>query len=103
MFAIEITNIGNTNAVINMVGFLAKGTDKRIAIINPILYDGLPWPRTLAPHESVTLYGSVSNLLKDPFAPAITMAFAETSIDIIHKGTSTALRQFRKFASCAQT
>ncbi len=94
IFCVEVLNLSKFPVVIDEVGFFAKKARNRMAIVNPILSDGGSWPRKLEPRESVSVYGSLQDMMSSSLSPNVYCAFAETSCGHTAEGTSPALGQF---------
>ena len=73
-----------------------------MSIVQPILMDDVTWPRRLEQRASVTVYCSLTNLLKDPGTCRIKNAFAETSCENFFRGKSEALKGLVRFANHLQ-
>lgn len=97
-FAIEVINLSSFPVVIDSVGFEVRGNDKRMVIVQPIFIDDGKWPRKLDQRESVTVYGSLPHILRNPGASKIMCAFVETSCGEVCRGTSAALSGLVEYA-----
>lgn len=91
LFGMEIVNLSKFPVVIDQVGFLIKGTKKRLSIV-PILPDGKEWPRKLESREAVGAYGYISELNRNRSIHLIKCAYAQTACGHIGRGTSGALK-----------
>lgn len=98
VYAIEVINLSDFPVVINEVGFLLKGTDKRFSLPEPIMADKKEWPRKLDKRESVTIYGNLQSLLSASNIQNVEYAFARTSCNSFAKGTSNALKELVLFS-----
>lgn len=97
-FAIEVVNLSTFPVTIDNVGFELIKNDTRMSIVEPIFSDEGKWPRRLDQRESVTIYGSLPHLLKEPGTCIIKNAFAETSCGKLFRGTSGALKGLVQYA-----
>ncbi|MDZ7888356.1 MAG: hypothetical protein U5M72_03475 [Pseudomonas sp.] len=92
-FCIEVTNLSDFAVTVKDVGFFYRGTNKRGAIIQPVLIDNGPWPRRLESRTSVTIYCQVgsTNIEKK-----IKAAYAITECGKTKTGNSPALHQLSR-------
>jgi hypothetical protein len=90
--SITITNLSAFPVTVNEVGLLLRGTNKRAAIVTPILADGGVWPRRLEARSSVTLYAERPSQGQN----RITCAYATTECGVTRKGNSPALKQMSR-------
>ena len=89
-FSIAVTNLSEFAVTIREVGVLYEGTDKREAMIRPVILDGGSWPRRLEPRTSVSAYGRAPEITG---RPRIRRAYAMTDCGLTKTGTSPALEQ----------
>ncbi len=98
MFSIEVVNLSNFPITISEVGFTMDGNSlkrPRAAVVQPILIDGLPWPRRLEPREAVSVYMDPSHMIES--SARIGRAYARTACGEARFGSSEALEQIRRF------
>lgn len=88
-FCIEITNLSAFAITVEETGVFYKGTNSRGAYTQPVLIDGLPWPRRLEPRSSVTIYGQPPEGKND----RLKCAYARTACGVTRTGTSPAFKQ----------
>lgn len=93
-FCIEITNLSAFAITVEEAGVFYKGTDKRGAYTQPVLIDGLSWPRRLEPRSAVTIYGQPP----DGETHRLKCAYARTACGVTRTGTSPAFKQLAKGA-----
>lgn len=87
---IEVTNLSSFPLTIEEVGVFFHRTDKRAAVINPVLPDNGSWPRRLEPRSSISVYS------QRPEARAgrkMRCAYARTQCGRTIEGTSPAFKQ----------
>lgn len=89
-FCIEVTNLSGFAVTIEETGVFYKGTDKRGALLPPILIDGQPWPRRLETRTSVTVYAQRP---QSNGPHRLKCAYARTSCGVTAKGISPAFKQ----------
>jgi len=89
---IDVTNLSTFPVTISEVGILFKGTEEKGALIQPIIYDGGPFPRRLDARSSFTVYFSPEATLKEAFR-VTRCAYARTDCGVQATGTSGALKQ----------
>lgn len=87
-FCIEITNLSVFAITVEEAGVFYKGTNKRGAYAQPVLIDGLPWPRRLEPRSSVTIYGQPP----EGKSHRLKCAYARTACGVTRTGTSPAFK-----------
>jgi hypothetical protein len=92
---IEVTNLSTFSVTISEVGFRRRGTGHRMALIQPILPDGGPFPRRLEPRSGFTAYFAPGAEARDGFE-CVTKAYARTECGEWRHGKSKALRAFAK-------
>jgi hypothetical protein len=97
--AIEIVNRGAVTVTVDTVGYIVKGKGAPLQIDQPQPVDKGSWPRRLEPRESVTVTGSLPDLLSSKKCSKITSAFVSTQCGIVRKGSSESLRQLVEYAS----
>ena len=88
-FCIEITNLSAFAITVEEAGVFFKGTDRRGAYTQPILIDGLPWPRRLEPRSSVSIYGQPP----ERGSHRLKCSYARTACGVTRTGTSPAFKQ----------
>jgi hypothetical protein len=97
-FSVEVLNLSSFAVTIVEVGFSLAGRGarkgQRLAITEPELVDGKPWPRRLEARESVSVYCSIRPLAQH--AKNLRNAYARTACGEHARGDSPALRQIRK-------
>ena len=93
LFGIEIINMSDFSIVVNQVGFIKRGSDRRLSIIKPILDDSGEWPRKLEPRESVSAYGLVPELIKSNALHLVTKAYVATACGEVRTGKNKALSE----------
>lgn len=98
-FAIEAVNLSSFAVTIDNVGFEVSSQKKRMMMIQPVIMDDGKWPRRLDRRESVTVYGSLPILLKEPGTILIRNAFVETSCGKICRGSSGTLTGLIEYAA----
>jgi hypothetical protein len=100
MFSIEVVNLSSFPVTVADVGFSVDGRKinrgHRLAILQPILIDGKPWPRRLEAREAVSAYFDPSDIVER--GEKIGKAYARTSCGAVAYGTSGALNQLRREA-----
>ncbi len=96
-FAIEIINRSRFPVVVSEVGFTGRFNRDRMAIMLPITFDNVPWPRKLEPRSSLTAYGLFQELVSSGRFDKIKYAYVKTECDTICFGTSKALKRAKKF------
>ncbi len=89
---IDVTNFSTFPLTITEVGVLYKGTDKRGAVVNPIIIDGGGFPRKLEPRTSFTAYMHPEALLRSN-GHKVKCVYAKTDCGVLVKGNSLALKQ----------
>jgi hypothetical protein len=94
---IEVTNLSSFPLVVTEVGVRYRGTDRRGAILPPIVIDGKPFPRRLESRTSVSLYAS-PDAFSDPTSPRVRSAYAMTDCGLTFTGTSRALKRLDHWA-----
>jgi hypothetical protein len=87
---IEVTNLSTFPVTISEVGFLQRGTDHRMALLQPILPDGGPFPRRLEARHGFTAYFAPGAEARDGFEN-VTKAYARTECGEWRHGKSKAL------------
>jgi hypothetical protein len=92
---IEVTNLSTFAVTISEVGFLQRGTDHRMALVQPILPDGGPFPRRLEARSGFTAYFAPGAEAREGFAN-VTKAYARTECGEWRHGKSKALSAFVK-------
>lgn len=102
-FAIEIINRSAFKLRIDTVGLWSSRNAKLLVLAQPVVMDGGQWPRSLEPHESVTVYLALPDLLRNPSLAKIRKAFAETSSKHRIYGTSKALKSLVNHAKSFHT
>lgn len=96
MFGIEVVNLSTFAVTIEEVGFTIGRTIKtgrRMAIPQPIVIDGQPWPRRLETHAAVTAYLDPRQIERGEI---VRRAYARTACGEARYGTSGALKQLRQ-------
>lgn len=94
MGCIDVTNLSVFPVTVRDVGFTIDGdprTKARAAILQPLVFDGGPWPRRLEARTSVSLYFDWTNLRRD-----IKKAYVLTDCGNVAYGNSPALKSKRK-------
>lgn len=94
--SLEVVNLSKFAVTVDQVGLKPFLKRKRIALVNPVIRDGKPWPRKLEPRESVTVFFDVTNLLVAENIQSVKRAYASTACGVTCYGTSGALREFVK-------
>lgn len=89
---IDVTNFSTFPLTITEVGVLYHGTDRRGAVINPIIIDGGRFPRRLEPRTSFTAYMN-PDALECSSGHLVKCAYAKTDCGVLVKGNSPALKQ----------
>lgn len=87
---IEVVNMSAFPVTLDEVGFLAKGSHGRLAIVGPIMLDRGTLPRRLEPRTSVTLCASPNQDFS--FIANVTKAYATTATGRVFRGSSPRLR-----------
>ena len=87
---IEVTNLSSFPLTIDEVGVFFHRTDKRAAVISPVLMDNGPWPRRLEPRSSISIY---SQLPEAREGRKMRCAYARTQCGRTAEGTSPAFKQ----------
>ena len=87
----EVVNLSTFPLTINEVGFKLSGTTRRLAITDPILVDGGPWPRRLEPRSSVTVYAP-AGIEHQPAFGHVADVYATTDCGETHTGSARAAR-----------
>jgi hypothetical protein len=94
---ISVVNLSGFPLTIDDVGFVRwRWKGKRVAVILPDLPDGKPWPRSLAPHDSATVWcpegiENTSEMLE------VRKAYAKTTSGIVRYGKGPAIQSFVRF------
>jgi hypothetical protein len=96
-FCIEVINLSGFALTVRDVGVSYRGTKTRLALIQPVLRDGGPWPRRLEPRAAVTVYFDRESL--DARTHDIRCAYAMTECGLIFEGSSPAMRQLAREAA----
>jgi hypothetical protein len=89
---IDVTNLSTFPLTITEVGLRYYGTDKRGAVVNPIIIDGGAFPRRLEPRTTFTAYLH-PDALKRSDGHLIKCAYAKTDCGEFVKDSSPALKQ----------
>lgn len=89
-FCIEVTNLSSFPLTVEEIGVFFHRTDKRAAIVTPVLPDNGPWPRRLEPRSSITAY---SQLPEAREGRKMRCAYARTQCGRTVEGTSPAFKQ----------
>jgi hypothetical protein len=97
LFAIEVVNISRFTVIVNEIGFLVSGTNQRMSIPIPLLYNQEKFPTKLEPREAVTFYVSLQSILSSTNIRNVYCAFAKTSCDHIKTGKTQALKQLIQY------
>ncbi len=89
---IEVINLSTFPVTVSDVGVFYRGTDVRVAVVQPIFLDGGRLPRRLESRAAFTAYmagGSIGG--RDNHR--VKCAYARTDCGVTATGTSPALRQ----------
>lgn len=89
---IDVTNFSTYPLTITEVGVLYHGTDRRGAVVNPIIIDGGVFPRKLEPRTSFTAYLHPEALERSN-GHLVKCAYAKTDCGVLVNGNSPALKQ----------
>jgi hypothetical protein len=87
---IEVINLSAFPVTVTEVGFLARGSEKRMALVQPILLDGEPFPRRLEPRSGFTAYFAPGAENRPDFGK-VRKAYARTECGEWRHGKSKAL------------
>ena len=98
LFGFEIINKSNFVVTIDEIGFIEKGNNDRLVILEPILGDKGNWPRELNPRTSFMVYGNLQNLIGILMHKKIKYAYVKTACDNTRYGKSKALRLLSNYA-----
>lgn len=87
---IEVTNLSSFPLTIDEVGIFFKGTDRRAAVVTPVLPDNGPWPRRLEPRSSISAYSQLPEPRK---GRRMRCAYARTQCGRTVEGNSPAFKK----------
>lgn len=90
---LEIGNAGREPIAVDEVGLSGWFDRPRIGMREPLLHDGKPWPRTLAPEETVIAY-LTSSIQSHSVLPSIRFGYALSDRSEIWIGASAAILYF---------
>lgn len=103
MFCIEVANLSGFAVTVTDIGFTTGwrgiSAPRRLAVLQPIMMDGKPWPRRLESRESASFYFHPRELVRH--RKRIGKAYARTACGEAAYGTSPALKQLREAVSAA--
>ena len=94
-FCVEVINLSTFPVTVCEIGMLFHNTDRRGAVLNPIVIDGKPFPRRLEPRTSFTVYLR-HEAFQNEHGYRIKCAYAETDCGERVKGNSPALKQLAR-------
>ena len=90
---LQIGNTGREAVIVDEVGLVGWFGRPRIGMREPLLHDGKPWPRTLAPGETVIAY-LTPDIQTHSVLPAIRFAYALSERGENWIGASAAIPYF---------
>lgn len=94
---IEVVNRSTFPITVSDIGLTLWFSRQRLALIQPIIIDGKPWPRRLKSRETVTAYFSPS-VISDPRFISARRAYAKTDCGEYRYGNSKALSAYKETA-----
>lgn len=103
MFCIEVVNLSGFAVTITDIGFTTgwRGihAKRRLAVLQPIMIDGKPWPRRLESRESASFYFYPREVVRH--GKKIRKAYARTACGEVAYGADPALKQLRETVNAA--